>query len=75
MSANDVQSLMTVDIPHPRLIDANFLQFTYAPRLLPEDRTMLVGYLRIFCTKTLKKDLGKICTIQNKAFKYESDEK
>ena len=45
VSPNDVVSLMTVDIPHPRLMDADFIKFSYAPRLLPEDRTTLVGHI------------------------------
>ncbi|WAQ97874.1 PDE2A-like protein [Mya arenaria] len=41
VSPDDVQGLSTCDIPHPRMLDADFVQFSYAPRLLPEDRTPL----------------------------------
>ncbi|KAL4230916.1 cGMP-dependent 3' [Mactra antiquata] len=47
VSPDDVQSLSQCDIPHPRMLDADFIQFSYAPRSLHEDKTLL-GCLSMF---------------------------
>ncbi|XP_060579444.1 cGMP-dependent 3',5'-cyclic phosphodiesterase-like [Ruditapes philippinarum] len=41
VSPDDVHGLATVDIPHPRMLHANFIEFSYAPRSLLEDKTLL----------------------------------
>ncbi|XP_052278035.1 cGMP-dependent 3',5'-cyclic phosphodiesterase-like isoform X8 [Dreissena polymorpha] len=41
VSPDDVTGLSSCDIPHPRMIHPDFIQFSYAPRTLPEDRTLL----------------------------------
>lgn len=41
VSPEDVQGLSTIDIPHPRMFDVEFIHFSYAPRSLPEEKTLL----------------------------------
>ena len=42
VSPEDVAGLISVDIPHPRFLHPDFVEFCYAPRTLPESKTLLV---------------------------------